>query len=174
MIIETLNENVMLLELSGDEMEKFHITYDILNCNNEKTKNVLKTLLHNVDSENRLSKGEKVLIEAMPIENGGCFFILTFSQKRKTVYKIKRNNESSVFQTDNIDNMLDFLSAIRKSGMKEQNLEAFTMNNEYFIFIPEMGRKLNIIMNEYGNNARNISYERLREYGTFLGNIYLQ
>ena len=58
--------------------------------------------------------------------------------------------------------------------MKEQNLEAFTMNNEYFIFIPEMGRKLNIIMNEYGNNARNISYERLREYGTFLGNIYLQ
>ena len=50
MIIETLNENVMLLELSGDEMEKFHITYDILNCNNEKTKNVLKTLYLNVYS----------------------------------------------------------------------------------------------------------------------------
>lgn len=174
MIIETLNENVMLLELSGDEMEKFHITYDILNCNNEKTKNVLKTLLHNIDAENRLSKGEKVLIEAMPTENGGCFFILTFSHKRKTVYRLKRNNEPSVFHTDNIDNMLDFLSAVKKKGITGQNFEAFTMNEDYFIYIPETGKKLSIIMCEYGDNARNINYEKLKEYGKPLGNIYLQ
>ena len=99
MIFETLNDNVILLELSHDEMKKFHITYDILNSNNEKTKNVLKALLHNIDTENRFSKGEKVLIEAMPTENGGCFFILTFSNRRKTVYRIKRSNESAVFHT---------------------------------------------------------------------------
>lgn len=174
MIFENLNDNVMLLELSGDEMEKFHITYDILNSNNEKTKNVLKALLHNIDAENRLSKGEKVLIEAMPTENGGCFFILTFSHKRKTVYRIKRNNEPAVFRTNNIDNMLDFLSTVRKRGIKAENLEAFSMNNEFFIYIPKTERKLNIIINEYGENDTQIGYERLKEYAQPMGNIYLQ
>ena len=174
MIFETLNDNVILLELSHDEMKKFHITYDILNSNNEKTKNVLKALLHNIDTENRFSKGEKVLIEAMPTENGGCFFILTFSNRRKTVYRIKRSNESAVFHTDNIDNMLDFLSAIRNQGIKTQNLEAFSMDNAYFVYIPKTEKKLSIIISEYGENDTRVSYEKLKEYGRPLGNIYLQ
>ena len=37
MTFETLNDNVMLVELSGDEMEKLHIKYDSLNNDNEKT-----------------------------------------------------------------------------------------------------------------------------------------
>ena len=174
MIFETLNDNVILLELSHDEMKKFHITYDILDSNNEKTKNVLKALLHNIDTEDRFSKGEKVLIEAMPTENGGCFFILTFSNRRKTVYRIKRSNESAVFHTDSIDNMLDFMSAVRNKEIKSQKLEAFTMNNTYFIYIPKMEKKLSIIISEYGENNTQISYGNLKEYARPLGNIYLQ
>ena len=42
MTFETLNNNVMLVELSGKEMEKFHITYEMLNDNSEKTQIALK------------------------------------------------------------------------------------------------------------------------------------
>lgn len=174
MIFETLNNNVMLLELSGDEMQKFHITYDILNCNNEKTKNLLKTLLQSIDAENRLMKGEKVLIEALPTEDGGCFFILTFSHRRKTVYRIKRNNTSAIFHAENLNDMLDFVSAVKKKGVTGQNFEAFTMENKYFLYIPESSKKLSTIMCEYGENADNINYERLKEYGRPLGTVYLQ
>lgn len=174
MIFEALNENVMLLELSGDEMEKFHITYDTLNCNDENTKNILKSLLYKIDTDNRISKGEKVLIEAMPTENGGCFFILTFTRKRKTVYRLKRNNASAIFHTDTIDNMLDFLSVIKNKGIAGQKIEAFTMDSEYFLHIPQNSRRLNVIMCEYGESVHNINYEKLKEYGESLGTVYLQ
>ncbi|MBR2954111.1 MAG: adaptor protein MecA [Clostridia bacterium] len=174
MIFETLNENVMLLELSGDEMEKFHITYDTLNCDDENTKNILKSLLYKIDTENRISKGEKVLVEAMPTENGGCFFILTFTRKRKTVYRLKRNNASAIFHTDTIDNVLDFLSAIRNKEIADQKIEVFSMDSEYFLHIPQNSRKLNIIMCEYGESVHNVNYEKLKEYGESLGTVYLQ
>lgn len=174
MIIETLNENVMLLELSGDEMEKFHITYDTLNCDDENTKNILKSLLYKIDTENRISKGEKVLVEAMPTENGGCFFILTFTRKRKTVYRLKRNNAPAIFHTDTIDNVLDFLSVIRNKEIADQKIEVFSMDSEYFLHIPQNSRKLNIIMCEYGESVHNVNYEKLKEYGESLGTVYLQ
>lgn len=174
MIFETLNENVMLLELSGDEMEKFHITYDTLNCDDENTKNILKSLLYKIDTENRISKGEKVLVEAMPTENGGCFFILTFTRKRKTVYRLKRNNAPAIFHTDTIDNVLDFLSAIRNNEIADQKIEVFSMDSEYFLHIPQNSRKLNIIMCEYGESVHNVNYEKLKEYGESLGTVYLQ
>ncbi len=174
MIFESLNENVMLLELSCDEMENFHITYETLNCDDENTKNILKTLLYKIDTENRLSKGEKVLVEAIPTEDGGCFFILTFTRKRKTVYKLKRNNTPAIFHTDTIDNMLDFLSAIRNKGIAGRKIEAFSMDSGYFLHIPENSRKLNVIMCEYGESVHNINYEILKEYGESLGTVYLQ
>ncbi|MBQ4571985.1 MAG: adaptor protein MecA [Clostridia bacterium] len=174
MIFETLNENVMLLELSGDEMEKFHITYDTLNCDDENTKNILKSLLYKIDTENRISKGEKVLVEAMPTENGGCFFILTFARKRKTVYRLKRNNAPAIFHTDTIDNVLDFLSAIRNKEIADQKIEVFSMDSEYFLHISQNSRKLNIIMCEYGESVHNVNYEKLKEYGESLGTVYLQ
>lgn len=174
MNFESLNENVMLLELSCDEMEKFHITYETLNCDDESTRNILKNLLYKIDTENRISKGEKVLVEALPTEDGGCFFILTFTRKRKTVYRLKRNNAPAIFYTDTVDNMLDFLSAIKDNGITEQKIEAFSMDNGYFLHIPHNSRRLNVIMCEYGESVHSINYEKLNEYGKPLGTVYLQ
>ncbi len=173
MIFESINDNVMLLELSGDEMDKYHLTYDILN-DNEKAKSALKALLYSIDKKHKLLKGEKILVEAMPTDNGGCFFILTFSQRRKIVYRIKKNNISAIFYTDSLDNMLDFLSVVRKSRITEQKTEAYSNGNSYFLYIPKTSNELNTLICEYGENAEKINYEWLKEYGKFLGTIYLQ
>lgn len=174
MTFETLNDNVILVELSGDEMEKFHITYESLNEDNEKAQTALKSLLCKIDADKRISKGEKVFVEAMPIENGGCFFIFTFTRTGKRRYKVKRNDISLILQTNSLDDLLDFVSVVRKGIKTKQKCEAFKLESNYFLFIPESSERLNAVVCEYGENPKNINYERLKEYGKNLGNVYLQ
>lgn len=174
MTFETLNDNVMLVELSGDEMEKFHITYESLNGDNEKTQTALKNLLCRIDADNRISKGENVLVEALPTENGGCFFIFTFTRINKRRYKVKRNDMSLILQTDNLDDLLDFVSAVKNRVITKQKCEAFKMDSNYFLFIPKGDDRLNAVIGEYGANSENMNYERLKEYGKNLGKVYLQ
>ena len=174
MTFETLNDNVMLVELSGEEMEKYHITYESLNESNEKTQKVLKNLLHKIDTENRISKGEKVVVEAMPTENGGCFFIFTFTQIVKRRYKVKKNNESSVFKTESIDNLLDFISIANKENFSKQKCEIFGFDNTYFLFIPKTNERINAIVCEFGEKTEDICREWLTEHGKSLGKVYLQ
>ena len=83
MTFETLNDNVMLVELSGKEMEKLHITYETLNDGSEKTQIALKTLLSKIDTKKRLSKGEKVVVEAMPTETVVAFLFSHLHISRK-------------------------------------------------------------------------------------------
>lgn len=174
MTFETLNDNVMLVELSGDEMEKLHITYDSLNNDNEKTQVALKTLLSRFDSEKRLSKGEKVVVEAMPTENGGCFFIFTFVYNKKKRYRVKRNDMSLVFHSDNLNDFLDFISVAKKNIRNEQLCEAYKLKNNYFLIVPQENEIINHLVQEYGEKTKNVSREWLMEHGENLGKIYLQ
>jgi negative regulator of genetic competence, sporulation and motility len=174
MTFETLNDNVMLIELSKEEMEKLHITYESLNDGNEKTQIALKTLLSRTDAPKRLSKGEKVIVEAMPTENGGCFFILTFTYNKKKRYKVKRNESSFIFCAENINDFLDFISTAKKNADFQQICQAYKFKNNYFLFIPDDSRKLNHLVMEYGEKTENICHEWLKEHGENLGKVYLQ
>ncbi len=174
MTFETLNDNVMLVELSGDEMEKLHITYESLNDSSEKTQIALKSLLHKIDAEKRLSKGEKVVVEAMPMENGGCFFIFTFTYIKKKRYKVKKNDVSLIFQTDNLNNLLDFVSVAKKNTNIQQTCEAYKLKNSYYLFIPIENENLNHLVCEYGESLKNFSHEWLKEHCNSLGTVYLQ
>ncbi len=173
MTFETLNDNVMLVELSGKEMEKLHITYETLNDGSEKTQIALKTLLSKIDAEKRLSKGEKVIVEAMPTEDGGCFLIFTFSYKKKR-YKVKRNNASFIFCADNLNDFLDFISTIKKNIQSPYTCTAYELKNNYYLHIPDHNEKLNHFACEYGEEKENICHEWLIEHGKSLGKVYLQ
>lgn len=174
MIFETLNENVMLIELTCDEMKKFHITYDTLNDSNENTQIALKRLLQKVDADDRVSKGEKVVVEALPIENGGCFFIITFTNPVKKRYRVKKNNFSLIFKAECLNDFLDFISAAKNSINTEQKCYAYEMENNFYLFIPKSDDKINAVISEFGIISNNTDYERLKEYGKSLGEIYLQ
>lgn len=174
MIFETLNDNVMLVELSKEEMEKFHITYESLNDGSEKTQIALKSLLWGIDKEKRLAKGEKVIVEAMPTENGGCFFIFTFTYNRKKRYRVKKNTGNFIFCAENLNDFLDFISqAIKNTGQK-QICEAYKLKNNYYLFIPDENHMLRHFVTEFGEKSENICHEWLMEHGENLGKVYLQ
>ena len=51
MTFEALNGNVVLVELSGEEMKNFNITYDTLESD-EHTERVIRTILKDIPCEN--------------------------------------------------------------------------------------------------------------------------
>lgn len=174
MNFETLNDNVMLVELSKEEMEKFHITYDSLNDGSEKTQIALKRLLSGFEAEKRLSKGEKVVVEAMPTEDGGCFFIFTFTYNKKKRYRVKRNSTSFIFQAETLNDFLDYISVVKKNTSHEQICEAFKLKNNYYLFIPDENESIIRFATEFGEKTEKLCHEWLKEHGESLGKVYLQ
>ncbi len=171
MTFETLNENVMLVELTYDEMEKLHITYETLNSNSEKTQEIIRGILKKINGEKRISYSKNVVVEALPTEDGGCFFIFSFLPGERTRYRLKRNN-LAVFKAECLNDFLDFISVFKES--LNQKCEAYEMGNRYYLFIPKMNDKLRAIAYEFGSISFDTHYERIREYGKSLGSVYLQ
>ena len=68
MIFESLNNNVMLVELSDDEMKTYNITYESLNNQDADTQIAIRKLLDHIDNKNSIKTGGKVVVEALPID----------------------------------------------------------------------------------------------------------
>lgn len=173
MIVENLNNNVMLVELSVDEMKEYDITYETLNNNDRKNQVAIKNLLEQIDHQNTLGKGGKVLVEAMPIDGGGCFFIFTFAPMRKR-YKLKKSEPVSFYRMENLNDLLDFLNVTRKIPSKEDSIIAYRMNKNYYVSISRENIKIKTVLNEFGIEVDKTTSYRIQEYGKNLGRIYLQ
>ncbi len=173
MIVENLNNNVMLVELSVDEMIEYDITYETLNNNDRKNQLAIKNLLEQIDQRNILENGGKVIVEAIPIDGGGCFFIFTFQQMRKR-YKLKKSEPVSFYRMENLNDLLDFLNVTRKIPSQENSIIAYRMNKNYYVSIPRENIKIKTVLNEFGIEVDKTTSYRIREYGKNLGKIYLQ
>lgn len=171
MIYEALNHNVMLLELSQEEMIKYCITYENIEKDENSARKAIKNILSRTDAGERLKNGENVTVEALPVPNGGCFFILTFTEK-KVRYKVKKE-PYYVFETDVLDNLLDFISVMRKTKALNCKCKAYKMDGRYFLSIPRNASKVTRIICEFANRS-DISTHRLSEYAKPMGEFYLQ
>lgn len=168
MTFEVLNETTILVELTFEEMKKYHITYDTLDSNN----NAIKNILNVIKASDKIDTSEKITIEALPVNDGGCFFILTFTPKKKVRYKMRKLSGNSVFKTDNIDNLLDFVSALKVKHQKNLKYEIYKMNESFYIQIPERSQKLQAVMGEFGQIS-DIVPEKINEHGVLLGSIII-
>lgn len=171
MIYEALNDNMMLIELSHEEMVKYHITYENIENDEKIARTAIKSILSRTDAADRLERGENVIVETLPVPNGGCFFILTFTEK-KTRYRVKKE-PFCVFKTEKLDDLLDFISAMRKTGENKGKCKVYKMDGSYFLSIPSDLPKAVRIMGEYGKRSGVAPY-RLSEYAEQLGTVYLQ
>lgn len=172
MTFETLNNNIMLVELSVDDMRKFHITYESLSNQNSETKLAIKKLLNQIDGSNHIRKGEKVIVETLPIEGGGCFFIFTFTQIQKR-YRLKKSDSVSFYLLENLDDFLDLICTTQKTLKIDNPISAYIMEKKYYVSIPR-DEKMKIILSEFGTEVDRVTGDRVLEYGKNLGKIYLQ
>ncbi len=172
MTFEVLNDNVMLVELTFEEMKKYHITYETLDCNSQYTQSAVKNILDLIKAGENFNTKDKITVEALPVNDGGCFFIFTFSPKKKVRYKMKKLNNYSVFQAETLDNLLDFVSVLKRRHRKDLEYEIYKIDNSFYMQIPANSPKINAVMWEFGQIS-DIQPEKLCEYGAFLGSVVI-
>lgn len=172
MTFEALNDNVMLVELSYDEMKRYHITYETLDCNSQHTQCAVRNILDFIDAGEKFNISDKITVEALPTNDGGCFLIFTFSPKKKTRYKVKKTDSFSIFSTDNLNNLLDFIGVMKKQHQKKLKYEIYKMNKSFYMQIPVNTQKVNVIMQEFGHIS-DVQPEKISEYGEFLGSVMI-
>ena len=151
MTFEALNGNVVLVELSGEEMKNFNITYDTLESD-EHTERVIRTILKDIPCENYPQR-DKIIVEALPADNGGCFFIFTFTNRKKQRYRVKKQEIPTVFEIDCADDFLDFLSAAKNPLPQNMKCPVYRMENSFYLVFPYSLSEYSHILEEFGKTS---------------------
>jgi hypothetical protein len=144
-------------------MKEYKITYETLNDDNKESQSAIKNLLFSIDKRKVIKKGEKVVVDALPIEGGGCFFILTLTPSVKRKYKIKKTDTTNLYSLGSMNNLLDFINVFKKFSDKEQKITIYKMNEDYFVTTEGYDLKLNSVLSEFGEIVEN--FHKNRECG---------
>ncbi len=171
MIYETLSSNTFLIELSPQEMADYEITYEILNKDEKTAKGFIKILLNRIDEGERLTKGESLTVEALPNPDGGCFFLLTFTPQR-VKYKLKKDL-TCIFETESSDDLLDFISTLKRSRVNVPACEVYRVEEKYFVLFPERNAGAFRLISEFGALSK-INKDFLLEHSECVSTVYLQ
>lgn len=175
MTFEAMNKNCLIVELSAEEMVQYDITYDTLDQKNAHTKSFIKKILSHACllHGNTLSNCRKITIEALPVGDGGCFFILTFAASPKGRYRVKRHGENVTLEAKSMDDLLDFISAAKKKQSKQYECEIYRYNGKYFLTVPDCPKVFSPIMREFGIVLPDIheKFSVFREHGSLMGTV---
>ena len=140
MKIKAQTDNRICIELTHEDMIELDITYEELDYSNIETRRVLWTLL----DEARLKLGrnisltQKMLIEAIPDDNGGCTIYFTVTDesanKKNSRQIIKHGCAKTVCQSANINNIGELAKVLFSSGHRIKS-ELFTDGSAYRLVI---------------------------------------
>ena len=140
MKIKAQTDNRICIELTQEDMLELDITYEELDYSNIETRRVLWTLL----DEARLKLGrnisltQKMLIEAIPGDKGGCTIYFTVSDepdcKKNSRQIVKKGCAKTVCQSSDINNMGELAKVLFSSGHRIKS-ELFTNGSDYRLVI---------------------------------------
>lgn len=133
-------ENKICIELTGEDMTQLDITYDELDYSNIETRRVLWTLLdearHTLGYDIRIT--QRMLIEAVPGENGGCSIYFTVSDepagKNGKKQLVKTSGVKTICQTNDIEAVIK-LSKVLFASEKIKRSALFTDGEKYRLII---------------------------------------
>lgn len=168
---ETLNENCLLVELTCEEMKQLHITYESLDSNSELCENAVRKILKEI-SRDKIKPNNKITVEALPTNDGGCFFIFTFSEKKHR-YKVKKPCNDIFFYTDNLNGLLDSISSAQRLNGHKAPCRVFKMNDNFYLYLSQNHKHLHPIFKEFGSITNSFSKEMLNEHGVFMGEVVI-
>lgn len=142
MKIELQNEDKIVVELTSSDLKTLDITYEDMDYSNIETRRVIWTLL---DEARRvlgkdINTAERMLIEALPSDNGGCILYFTVlpasgcdrSSKRLIM---KKEAEPILLCTEECDNFIGAVEALRKMENRYKSFNSYLLENEYYIIV---------------------------------------
>lgn len=176
MIFETRGDNVMIVEMSNEEMETFSVTYETLSSDDISTEKMVRKIIDRAISlSSDIQKDcEKITVEALPSDSG-CFFILTFSKRQKKRYRVKNTSDQLLLEAESVDEILDFASAVKRERIIRGTGKLYRCDGKYQLYVSSSAPKVVRFMEEFGavRRIKSVHLCRLAEYGTYMGGIRL-
>lgn len=136
MKIKAQTDNRICIELTHEDMVELDITYEELDYSNIETRRVLWTLLDEARQElgKNIRLTQRMLIEAVPNDNGGCtiYFTVTDEPYGKNGKKqlVKLGCTKIVCQSSDIDDIGALASVLFATG-KIMKSELYTDGEKY-------------------------------------------
>lgn len=87
------------IELSGTDLSELGITYDELDYKSERTRNVVRELLHRIGADAEFGAQNKMLIEIFPRGEDGCTMYFTTVREGAPIVR-RRTHEITVWEFD--------------------------------------------------------------------------
>lgn len=164
MQIKKINNDKLKIILSSNDLDEKNVDVDSFLANPIESQNLFFEILdlaeekYNFDIENN-----KAIIEAISLDNN--IFILTIT-KISTDFSTYNQN-SKVYCFEDINNLLNFHSFIKKNNIHTTNFETYKFLNKYYIVLNEENSILENILLEFSNLLSNSSYlqDIFKEYG---------
>lgn len=148
--------------LTKKDLQDLDITYEELDYSNIETRRVIWTILDQARKVlgKSITLDNKLLINAMPANDGGC--CLEFTQLTQEVNKsqrkavLKKEDEPILFCSFDLNAFLDCIKQVRLDAPRVREVSSYIYENNYYIIIypqPQLSKGLLFQLCEYGNTC---------------------
>ncbi|HZK21372.1 MAG TPA: adaptor protein MecA [Oscillospiraceae bacterium] len=142
MKIELQNEDKIVVELTKTDLKSLDITYEDMDYSNIETRRVIWTLL---DEAKRvlgkdISPAERMLIEALPLEDGGCvlyFTVLPSSGYDKSSKRLvmKKEAEPILLYTKDCNSFIDSVGILKEMSGRHKGYSSYILSDAYYTVV---------------------------------------
>lgn len=138
------------IELDGADMKDLDVTYDELDYNSDKTRQVMDELLTRIGAEHNFDTGSgRLLIEVFPSDNGGCVIYFTSVRRGTAIARHKsRKSAPSVWELRSADDLLRAVAGLKGAGVLKP-IRLYRLENRYRISVPFESKREELLLSEF-------------------------
>ena len=158
MNIEASNENEITVDLTRQDMTELDISYEEMDYANIETRRVIWTLLDKAGQAlgRDIDPTGRMMIEAMPRQNGGCvmrFTILREEKREPRAQKslVKREESVLTYEFRDVNDLLDCAQRFWQMGFPPMQSSLLAREGCYRLLLrtPRGSRRLDAFFSEY-------------------------
>ena len=164
MQIKKINNDKLKIILSSSDLYEKNVDVDSFLANPIESQNLFFEILDLAEEKYHFDiENNKAIIEAISLDNN--IFILTIT-KISADY-LTYNQNSKVYCFEDINDLLNLYSFIKKNNIYTPKIEIYNFSNKYYVVLNEENPKLENILLEFSHLQNNFYYiqDIFIEYG---------
>ncbi len=153
MFIEQLDNTRLLITLENDDLGVFDLNPKKILTEDRETKRLFKQILTLAAIKTGVTlKNKSISVELMPYDSG-CFLLVTIRNKKRKIYRIKKNDSYLLAEFHSPDDVLHSLKSLYTKGFSHFSCSLYTDSDKYYLLFKSKANiptDLKIILSEYG------------------------
>ena len=178
MKIERLHEGKIKISLEWEDLRRMDTTFEELDYEKAETRKIISTLLKQALEQIGFDcSNSRLLIEAVPSNDGGCllyFTTINTNEYNRAKKPLKKQTVPYIFEFPDIDTMLNVISVIKEwASIEFQSNSLYSLEGKYVLvfqssasFAGEAGGVLSEYGRMIGKGAAAAAY--VAEHGTLI------